>query len=140
MTRDYITVFVPFVLLLYWALLLWCRNQGNRVIPAHVLFAIRLKQFAARFVINVQPMIESLVKAGRAVAKLQKVLESHHMEGLAVDVSSPLKVQRATKERVSLDPDEMFGNRRWVKDKNGRLVERYGPPQEGDEDMVRTIS
>lgn len=39
---------------------------------------------------------------------------------------SPLRVQTPSKEYVKLTAEEMFGNRHWVLDKNGRLVERYG--------------
>jgi hypothetical protein len=51
----------------------------------------------------------------------------------------PLRVAKATRERVHISPEELFGNRRWVIDKDGRLEERYGPPQEGDTDVVRTV-
>ncbi|MFL5911431.1 MAG: hypothetical protein ACJ768_12755 [Gaiellaceae bacterium] len=41
--------------------------------------------------------------------------------------------------RVSLDALTLFGDRRWVIDANGKLVERYGPGSEGDTTGVRTI-
>lgn len=52
---------------------------------------------------------------------------------------SPFRVAKATKERVDLPPDELFGNRRWVIDEDGGLEERHGAPREGDRDILRTV-
>jgi hypothetical protein len=57
----------------------------------------------------------------------------------AVTSESPLKVQKVSKERVRLGADVLFADRRWVTDANGRLVERYGLPREGDEVVIRTV-
>ena len=52
---------------------------------------------------------------------------------------SPLRVTKASRERVRLDVESLFSNRRWVINANGKVVERYGPALAGDKDVVRTL-